>query len=654
MRFGQPLYLFALLIIPILGVWLWQSQRQQRAKLASLGEKSLLAQLSTSVNWRGRRWRNRWWLIGLSFLIIALARPQWGTSAQIVRQDGIQIMVALDISRSMLAEDLKPNRLERAKQAISELMDRLVGDEVGLVLFSGASFIQFPLTSDYGTAKSFLSGANPQAISRPGTVIGEAIRTALTGFDDNRNSQKVIIVMTDGEDPDTNPIEAAQSAVEEGAILYTIGFGSPDGSPIPEFNRIGQLSGYKRDKSGGIVTSRLNETALEEIATNGKGLYYRATPSGEEIGSLVGELQKLQSAELSTRTETQAIERYQLFAALGLIALFIGELIPDRLRRINPSANGAAMRVLPLLVCGWWLVGCSVDTKGPEMLAAGNQSFEKGDYPQSVTQYTEARASGVQSAEPIYNIANSQYRQQQFGEAEKSLAQAVPTAEGTLVAYSYHNQGNALFAQGEYEKAIEAYKNALRINPNDTETKYNLELAEFKIATPTPTLTPTPTPTQPSEQNEDQPTPTPDSQQSTPTSEPTTTPNPTEEPSPEPTQEGDGGDEEATATPEATNPADSDSAETPTPDSIDPSQDGQEGTSTPTPQPDGSSADSEDGEETPTPSSAEQNQPLTNPGELSKEEALQLLNSIDQNAETLQEHLQKIFDSQLPPPDQDW
>ena len=638
MRFGQPLYLFALILIPVLGIWLWQLQRRQKAILARMGEKSLMAQLSSSVNWRGRRWRNRWWLIGLSFLIIALARPQWGTSAQIVRQDGIQIMIALDISRSMLAEDLKPNRLSRAKQAISELMDRLIGDEVGLVLFSGASFIQFPLTSDYGTAKSFLSGANPQAISRPGTVIGEAIRTALTGFDNNRNSQKVIIVMTDGEDPDTNPIEAALSAVDEGAVIYTIGFGSPDGAPIPEFNSIGQLSGYKRDRNGSIVTSRLNELALQDIASTGNGNYYRATPSGEEMGNLVGELKKLQSAELSTRTETQAVERYQIFLAIGLLAFLFGELIPDRLRG---SAKNLA-QVVPLMLCLWWLVGCSADTKGLELLDAGNDSFAQGQYRQSVEKYTEARAAGLTSAEPVYNIANSQYRQQQFSEAERTLAQAAPTAEGTLAAQTYHNQGNAFFAQKEYEKAIEAYKNALRINPYDEETKYNLELAQFQIATPTPSPTPTPTPTQTADE-QDNPTPTPDPQEATPTAQPTPTSDPTAEPTAEPTQEGDGGDEEATATPEAT----------PTPDTIDPSQEGQQGTATPTPESNQEPSESEEDEATPTPS-AEQPQPQTNPGELSKEEALQLLNGIDQKTETLQEHLQKIFDTQLPPPDQDW
>ncbi len=166
--------------------------------------------------------------------MIALARPQWGSEVREIEQEGLQVIVALDVSQSMLAEDVKPTRLDRAKLEIRDLTERLDGDEIGLVLFSGASFVQVPLTSDYLTALNYLDSADPSVISRPGTVIGEAIRTAMSGFDDELNNQKVLIVMTDGEDRETDPLAVAQEAADAGVLIYTIGFGTPEGQPVPE------------------------------------------------------------------------------------------------------------------------------------------------------------------------------------------------------------------------------------------------------------------------------------------------------------------------------------------------------------------------------------------------------------------------------------
>ena len=207
----------------------------------------------------------------LALLIIALARPQWGETKQSVAQKGVQVMVALDVSKSMLAQDLKPDRLTRAKMEINELMNHLNGDEVGLTVFSGASFVLFPLTSDYNTARSFLDSAHPGIISRPGTAIGEALHTAMRGFDDARNSQKVIVVMTDGEDNQADVEAAAQEAAKAGVMVYTIGFGSSTGDVIPEYDAAGNQVGVKKDKSGQTVVSTLNEQALRDIAATTGG-----------------------------------------------------------------------------------------------------------------------------------------------------------------------------------------------------------------------------------------------------------------------------------------------------------------------------------------------------------------------------------------------
>ncbi|MCB8919413.1 MAG: VWA domain-containing protein [Ardenticatenaceae bacterium] len=333
MTFANPFYLSALLLLPAAALFLWWAGQQQQRALGRLGQPQLVARLTANVNWRGRRWRTVLWLAALALILIALARPQWGTEVQEIEQEGLQVMVALDVSQSMLAQDMKPTRLDRAKLEIGDLMDRLHGDEVGLVLFSGASFVQVPLTSDYFTARSYLDSAGPGAISRPGTVIGDAIRTALTGFDPNLASQKVLILMTDGEDRETDPLAAAQEAADQDVIIYTIGFGTPEGEPVPETDAAGQITGYKTDQNGDVAISRLDETTLQAIAQTGSGRYYRASAGGHELDSLLAEIDSLQKAALQTRFETRYIERYQIFLAVALLLLVAGEFIPDRVGR---------------------------------------------------------------------------------------------------------------------------------------------------------------------------------------------------------------------------------------------------------------------------------------------------------------------------------
>jgi len=319
---------------------MWAARRR-RAALARLGDPSLVKRLSSSVNWRGRRWRTILWFVALAGLIVSLARPQWGTETQIVEQQGIEVMVALDVSSSMLAQDVKPDRLSRAKLEIADLMTRLGGDEIGLVLFSGASFVQFPLTSDYTTAHTFLDNARPEVISKPGTNIGAAIRTAMSGFDYNRASQKVIVLITDGEDHEADSLTIAQQAADQGIMLYTIGFGSAQGEPIPQYNDQGEVIGYKKDQAGEVVLSKLDEATLQQIAQIGNGRYFRATADGSELGALVAELNALQKGELSSQIETWGIERFQGFLAVALIALIVMELIPDRVKEKVASKRAA-------------------------------------------------------------------------------------------------------------------------------------------------------------------------------------------------------------------------------------------------------------------------------------------------------------------------
>ncbi len=607
MSFGQPFFLFGLLLVPLLGLFLVWANRRREKLLARLGDLGLIEKLAESLNERGRRWQQRLWLIGLALIVFALARPQWGTNTQVVQQEGIQIMVALDISASMLAQDLQPDRLTRAKQTIIELMAQLRGDQVGLVLFSGASFIQFPLTNDYDTARSFLVSATPGMISRPGTAIADAIRTARTGFDATRSSQKVIIIMTDGESHEGDALAESADALANNVTIYTIGFGSPDGEPIPEFDQAGNILGYKRDVAGEVILSRLDEAGLTQIAEMGGGAYFRASASGAEIRALAEILDRLESAELESRFEVQAVERFQLFLLLGILCLVAAELIPERRRRPRRTFE----ELVTTFVLCWLLVGCAtpVNNEGAQLIAQGNEDFAAAAYDEAIDDYTAARGVGVESAEPIYNSANALFRQSQYAETEQTMQNAIALAEDDLRAASWFNLGNTYFVQQQWEEAVEAYKEALRLDPTDMEAKYNLELALLQINQPTPTPTLTPTPQEDSSSpEEEEPTPTPEGGSDSEEEEGSEEEQENSEESPTPTEEsaesGDEGEDE--------------------------SDEGEGGQAEETPEP------------TPAPENSEP-QAQGQGGELTQEQAEQLLEAVGQGTQTLQERLQQIY-----------
>ena len=319
-----------LAVLPALTLFLWWAWARRTAALSRIGDQILVRRLGVEAGRGIRMLRLILWFLGVALLIFSLARPQWGSDIEIVEQGGVQVMVALDISRSMLAEDLKPNRLNRAKLEISDLISRLEGDEVGIVLFSGASFVQFPLTSDYATARTYLNHASPNAITRQGTVIAEAIETAMAGFSTEREHQKVIVIMTDGESHEGDPIAAARQAAEQGSAIFTVGFGSPDGAPVPTHDERGEITGYSQDREGNVLISRIDEVALQQIAESGGGGYFRATDSGS-IAGLAEEIQSFQDRSLQSEFNQRKVERFQLFLLAGALCLALAELTTDRL-----------------------------------------------------------------------------------------------------------------------------------------------------------------------------------------------------------------------------------------------------------------------------------------------------------------------------------
>lgn len=333
MVFFKPDYLLLLALVPVsLLVWVWTDGRR-RADAARLGSPALIDSLSINLSRTRRRWKSALWLAALITLIAALARPRWGTEVQITSRLGVQVIVALDVSTSMLAEDVKPSRLARAKLTVEELMNRMHSGELGLVLFSGAAFVQFPLTADFTTARSFLKYASPRSISRPGTVLDEAIRVAVKGFPAEIARDRIILLLTDGEGHEGNPLAAAQAAANQGVSIYAIGFGSDVGEPIPIRDENGTLAGYKKDAQGNTVLSRLDETILQEMTNRTGGRYFRASVSGDEVNAVADAITALDSGERESQFKTQPAERFDWLVGASFLMLTAEFLIGDRVKR---------------------------------------------------------------------------------------------------------------------------------------------------------------------------------------------------------------------------------------------------------------------------------------------------------------------------------
>lgn len=338
-RFGHPHFLYLLWGTPALLLLYFYASRQKRKAYQRFSSHHFFQRLTRSVHF-GRQ-KAKIVLISLSytFLVLALSRPQIGTTLEIVKRSGLDIMVGLDISASMLAEDIKPNRLLKAKYAISSFIDRLEGDRVGLIAFAGDSFVQCPLTTDYDAAKLLLNALNVDTISQSGTEISHAIEIATSSFNQAEHKYKVLLFFTDGEDHGKKAIEAAETAANQGVRIYCIGVGLPNqGTPIPLRHADGKFRGYKHDRNGKPVVTELEDALLREIAQLTNGNYYQATPGGAEMDRLFAELGAIEKRKIEERQFTQYEDRFQYFLAFALLFLVWEFLLPES-RSNKPAAT---------------------------------------------------------------------------------------------------------------------------------------------------------------------------------------------------------------------------------------------------------------------------------------------------------------------------
>ncbi len=267
-------------------------------------------------------------MISYSFLVLALAEPQTGSKLEKVQRKGIDLILALDVSNSMLAQDIKPSRLERAKQDISKLIDRLEGDRIGIIIFAGKAYTQLPITTDYTAAKLLLSAVNTHSVPVQGTAIGDAIENSASSFGQS-NHNKAIIIITDGEDHQGGVLEQAEKAKKNGITIYTIGMGLMEGAPIPIYNGDIQI-GYKKDKDGTVIISKLDESILQQIATTGNGMYIRASNATTGLNKIFDDINKIQKSEIETKQFSDYEDRFQYFIAVSLIFLIFEFLLFDK------------------------------------------------------------------------------------------------------------------------------------------------------------------------------------------------------------------------------------------------------------------------------------------------------------------------------------
>ncbi|MBN2366107.1 MAG: VWA domain-containing protein [Calditrichaeota bacterium] len=330
LRFGYPEFFHLYWLVPVLIIFFVWSFRRRKKLLKKVGDEKLVEQLVRSVSRRKQLWKTVLILISFIVLVFALADPQIGTKLEQVKRSGVDIFVALDVSKSMLAEDVPPNRLEKAKHEVSTFIDRLEGDRVGLICFSGIAFVQCPLTLDYSAARLFLNDIDTDVIPQPGTAISRAIDVAMKSFVAQEFKHKVLVLITDGEDHEGNPLEKAKEAAREGIIIYTIGIGSPQGAPIPEYDAYGNRVGYKKDRDGQIVTTKLDVLTLEKIAFETGGKYYISSTGESELDKIYHEISAMEEKELSSRQFTQFEDRFQIFLIIALIFLIIETLLGER------------------------------------------------------------------------------------------------------------------------------------------------------------------------------------------------------------------------------------------------------------------------------------------------------------------------------------
>ncbi|MCF0180121.1 MAG: VWA domain-containing protein [Bacteroidales bacterium] len=477
-RFANPNMLWMLLSVILLVALFVASRHITKSALNRFGNIKLLSLYIKDASEVKLRIKFILELLALICLIVAAARPQFGTKLESVKKQGIEVMVCLDISNSMLAEDIQPNRLEKAKRMLSRLLDEMENDQVGLIVFAGDAFTQLPITNDFVSAKMFLSTIDPKMVSIQGTAIGSALNLAVRSFTSKEDSQKAIILITDGENHEDDAQGAAASALEKGVHTHVIGIGSVQGALVPDDS--GRSGSYRKDREGNPVTTHLDEEMARRIAAAGEGVYAHADNSNSAINAVIEELSHLQTTELESHVYADYEDQFPWFVVVALILIIIDIVVLDR-------AN-SVLRKIKIFSIMFVVLSANEVYAQKNVRAAireGNEKYNKEEYREGEISYRQALEINPNDSVAIFNLGNSLYRQLDEEKMKEALTHYMTTAESSmkygnkdLAAKSYYNAGNVMMAGQQYDKAIQLYKQSLKNNPRDHEARYNLVLAQ--------------------------------------------------------------------------------------------------------------------------------------------------------------------------------
>ncbi len=475
-RFENPEILYLLAIVPALAVLHYWTSFRKRRRLRRYGDPELLRGLMVDVS----RWRPelKVWLqlAALSCLIIAASRPQFGTKIDTVERRGIEAIICMDVSNSMLAEDVRPSRLEKAKMLFSNMVDQMKNDQVGIVIFAGDAFVQLPITNDYVSAKMFLDQIDPSMIRQQGTDIAAAINLGRKSFTQRKNVSRAIFVITDGEDNEGGAVEAAEEAAKEGIHVYMLGVGSTQGAHVP----IPGTTQYMIDDEGNAVVSALDEQMCVQIAEAGKGAYVYVDNSTSAQNALQKYVDKLAKTNLESNIYSEYDEQFQGFLLMALLFLLIDVFLLERKTHMLRSFKFFKFPSVLLLLLS---MGLSAQAQSHrDYVRRGNRLFRDSLYEKAQVEYQKGFQKDSNDVPVQYNLANTQLRQGAPKEAMRLLERAAKTEKNAQRRSKiFHNMGVILQSQNQFKEAIDCYKESLRNNPSDNETRYNMVLCQRQL-----------------------------------------------------------------------------------------------------------------------------------------------------------------------------
>lgn len=468
LQFQHILLLGALILVPVIaGMYLYARAKKKRA-IKKIGDPQLVGQLMRHYNSKSFVQKFLLVTVAMAALVIALANLRTPSGAEKVSRAGIDVMIALDVSKSMLAQDVSPSRLERAKQMLSRLIDKLGNDRIGIVIFAGKAYLQMPITGDLAAAKMYLGSADTESVPTQGTVIGDALKMCNASFNSQEKKYKAVVLISDGEDHDEGADQIARQMASDGVVIYTIGIGSTGGSPIID-ESTGEM---KKDAQGNTVISRLNEAALQSIAKNGNGGYMLYNNTESVASTIASQLATMDQRAVKDDSLTNYESYYQWFLALALllllIELFISEMKTIRQKKLKPVAT--AIVLLSTLSAG--------AQSEKTIIKQGNEAYAKKDYPAAATEYNKVLQKNPENVTAQYNLGNALYKSEKKEEAigayDKSIDKLSKPVEKSN---AYYNKGVVLHNENKLPECIDAYKNALKLDPNNEDARQNLQKA---------------------------------------------------------------------------------------------------------------------------------------------------------------------------------